>query len=131
MSAERRQFKRVDDLMIVTYRLRAPLEVSVRAGDRDFDAIMLDISEGGLGIDSKFEIPVGSEARLKFTIRNEITPLEHQRKRSIEVDGESRYCRPTLERSFRVGILFKGLSDGDRSCIAEYVNDLSLRKYGA
>ena len=116
-------------MFIVTYRLRSPFDVDLTVGSREYAAVAMDVSEGGLGVDVGQAIPVGTQAHLKFKMVNEVSATEHNRQHMFSLDGESRYCRPMSEKSYRVGIVFKNISAEESSFIATYVKDQALRKY--
>ena len=126
---DRRKHKRAEDVFIVTYRLRSPFEVAVVAGTREYAAVAMDISEGGIGIDVAQEIPAGTQVLLKFNIVNELSASEQHRQRAFSLGGESRYCRLMKKESYRAGILFKDASAEDRAFISAYVLDQALKKY--
>ena len=127
--AERRKHKRASDIFIVTYRLRSPFEVDLRMGDKEYAAVALDIGQGGVGVDVGQEIPVGAEVRLKFEMVNALAVSQRNQRHKFELDGQSRYCRSAQKNSFRVGILFGGVSAEESEFISEYVKDQSLSQY--
>ena len=126
---ERRKHPRVPDIFIVTYRLKSPFEVALKMKEKEYAAVAMDVSEGGLGVDVPQEIPVNTQVRLKFKMVNEFLASEQDRQRFFDLDGESRYCRILSEVSYRVGVLFKGVSAEDSAFIAKYVKDQALKKY--
>jgi len=126
---EKRQYKRVPDAFIVTFQLKSPRAIVLQAGNQEYDAIALDVSEGGVGVDSGQEIPVGAEVLMRFRILNELSVSDNDRRREIVVEGESRYCRSTDPTNYRVGLLFKNLTEDDRAFLARYVKDQLLGKY--
>ena len=126
---DRRKHRRAADVFIVTYRLRSPFAVTLEMKEKEYAAVAMDISEGGLGVDTPEELPSGAPVRLKFKMVNDLAASEQNRQRSFELDGESRYCRLVGEKSYRVGVLFKETTPEERVFIANYVRDQSLKKY--
>ncbi len=123
---ERRQHRRVPDSFLVAYRLLSTRAAAVRLDNNERDAIALDLSEGGLGLDAVDEIPVGAEITLRFKILNELSSTERDKRREFTLKAESRYCRLTQQNNYRVGLLFKDISEQDREFIATYVKDQQL-----
>jgi c-di-GMP-binding flagellar brake protein YcgR len=119
---ERRRFKRVEVNFTVLYKVNSPLEVRMRIGDTDINALALDISEGGMAILIDYDVPASSIATVKFIMLNENTISTESRTRSIIVQGEVRYnFWMEKKREYRLGIKFTGLSDDDRNFIANFV----------
>jgi c-di-GMP-binding flagellar brake protein YcgR len=119
---ERRGFKRVEVNFTVLYKVNSPLEVRMRIGDTEINALALDISEGGMAILIDYDVPASSIATVKFIMLNENTISTESRTKSIVVQGEVRYnFWMEKEREYRLGIKFTGLSDDDRNFIANFV----------
>ena len=127
---ERRQFKRIADAFIVAYRFVSPSQAAGVTGPGEHEAVASDVSEGGVGLDIKWEIPSGVQLELRFKMFNEHSPTERGRRREIVVHSETRHCRLVSKSNYRVGILFKNLSDHDREFISNYVRDQTLAQYG-
>ena len=126
---DRRKHKRAVDVFIVTYRLRSPFDVDLKVGAQEYAAVAMDISEGGLGVDTGQPIGVGAGVRLRFKMVNEVSSSERNKERDFDLEGEARYCRVIKEKSHRVGIVFKSISAEEKAFIATYVKDQALRKY--
>jgi c-di-GMP-binding flagellar brake protein YcgR len=119
---ERRRFKRVEVNFTVLYRVNFPLEVRMRIGDREINALALDISEGGMAVLISEDIPLSSIATVKFIMLNENTISTENRTKSIVVQGEVRYhFWMEKEKEYRLGIKFTGLSEDDRNFITNFV----------
>ena len=127
---ERRRYKRMGDSFIVTYRFVSPSQVAGISGAGEYSAVVKDVSEGGVGLNTDIEIPIGVELELKFKILNEHSPTERDRRREIAVRGETRHCRLVRKSDYHVGLLFKNISDPDREFIASYVHYQTLAQYG-
>ena len=124
---ERRQYKRIEDTFPVLYRIKSPFAVRVQLGEKEMDAVAQDISEGGAGIYSNHEVPLGTMVNLHFKILNDTAFLESERYRFFDLNGEVRYSILAKDRSYRLGILFSGTTGNDREYIAGYVRDKGLR----
>ena len=119
---ERRRFKRIEVDFTVFYRVYSPLAVRMRIGDREINALALDISEGGMAVLTSEGAPLSSIATVKFIMLDENTISTESRTRSIVVQGEVRYnFWMEKEKEYRLGIKFTGLSDDDRNFIANFV----------
>ena len=127
MGENKRRHKRVSETFIITYRLKAPFNVKVVLGNTECAAVAIDISEGGLGLDSTYEIPVSAKVSLHFTLLNELAATEAERHRVFSLEGESRYCEPTPERGYRVGVHFTNITPEQKEHIAGFVRDQSLK----
>jgi hypothetical protein len=126
---ERRKHRRAEEVFIVTYRLWTPFEVDVKIGTKEYAAVAMDISEGGVGIDVGQQIPIGTQVRIKFKIVNEAAATEQNKRRAFELDGECRYCELMHLKGYRVGIVFKNMSPDESAYIAAFVKDQALKKY--
>jgi c-di-GMP-binding flagellar brake protein YcgR len=119
---ERRRFKRVEANFIVFYKVKSPLTVHMRFGDIEINALMLDISEGGMALLTDYDVPALSIVTVRFIMLDDNVHNVESRTRSIEVKGEVRYNFLIEEkRTYRLGIQFIGLSDEDRNFIANFV----------
>lgn len=126
---EKRKHKRIEDIFIVTYRLKAAIDVKLTDdGHHEYAAVAMDISEGGIGVDVAHKIPLGSHLVMQFTLVNPLSPSEDGRQRTFELDGQCQYCAPTDKNSFRVGVLFQNMTIEDTEFISEYVRVQALRK---
>ena len=119
---ERRKFKRVEASFTVFYTVNSPIDVRMSFGDREVDALALDISEGGMAILTDFDIPALAIIAIRFTMLDYKAVSAENRTRSIVVQGEVRYnIFMAKEKAYRLGIKFIGLSADDRNFIANFV----------
>jgi c-di-GMP-binding flagellar brake protein YcgR len=119
---ERRRFRRTQVKFTVFYRVNSPLLVRMRVGDRDVNALALDISEGGMAILTNYDIPSSSDITVRFTMLNDNAISIANRARSIVVQAE--VCYNVLikkEKAHRLGIRFVDLSEDDRNFIGNLV----------
>ena len=68
---ERRKHKRASDIFIVTYRLASPFDVDLRVGPREYAAVAMDISEGGMGVDTGQAVAVSARVRMNTIFRQQ------------------------------------------------------------
>ena len=123
---EKRLFKRIADSFFVTYKVKAPFEVHIQYRDKDCEAIAEDLEEGGMGLLTNFDIPVGTLIHLKFRLFNATALLESEKSRLFMLDGEVRYKVFTQDNAYRLGVRFMDISSQDKAFIARYVNDQPL-----
>ncbi|MBU0503427.1 MAG: PilZ domain-containing protein [Candidatus Omnitrophica bacterium] len=118
---ERRRHKRVPVNFILRYRIQKPLEVVIRIGNMEVNAVMIDLSEGGMAIITDYDIPSGTELTLKFTLVNTYTQDQSQRNKVVEALGRVAYIMP-MYKDNRLGISFTEISKHNVSTILEFIN---------
>lgn len=122
-AVDRRKFKRTLVNFIVFYNVNSPLEIRIKIGERECEALTSDISEGGMGVYTNYEIPPVTIVTVKFIMINDNGVSAKDRSRSILVQGEVRYNILIKEKKlFRFGIQFIDLSPDDRSFISNFVS---------
>ena len=124
---ERRTHRRVPDSFMVLYKVRSPFTVRIKFGEKECDAVAQDICEGGIGLITNNEIPVGARVHLKFTVYNPLAIDEDQRSRKFEPEGEVRFGTFVKGKDYRCGIQFMQISIPDRLFISEYVRSQELK----
>ena len=67
---ERRVFKRAADSFSLTYGVKDPFAARFQFKQGELDGVVQDIGEGGVGMLTGYEIPVGAVLNLKFKIIN-------------------------------------------------------------
>ena len=118
---EKRKFKRVAVNFIVFYKVNSPLRVRIKIGNREIEALAVDISEGGMAVYTDREIPPVAVVNVKFIMIDDyaISPQDHTR--SILVRGEVRYNIFIEEqKTFRFGMQFVDLPVDDRLFISNF-----------
>ena len=118
--ADRRKFKRLKASLIVIYRVHKPLEALVRIGTREINALMLDLSEGGMAIVTNCNIPVSTILLIKFTLINPYT-FDDERIRTMEITGQIRNNALLEKKEYRLGVCFTQIAKEDRIAIANFV----------
>ena len=123
---ERREFRRLQVNFIATYRVDKPWQVLTKVGAKEFDAIMLDLGEGGAGILTHNEIPVATTLSIKFTLSNPYTFRDRQT-RPISVIGDVCYVKLLKKSERRLGVNFTNIAKDDRIAIANLVKMVPYR----
>ena len=118
---ERRKFQRTKVSFIVIYRVNSPITVRIQIGAEEADAIALDLSEGGMAIITKYEIPAATLVTLKFIIIDTAAVNIEERTRVLEIAGEVCYVSSVQKLTYRLGIKFMELTADDRAFIAHFV----------
>lgn len=118
---EKRKHERVNSSFVVVCQADQPLEKGAMfIAGKQFDAIMLDLSETGMAISLNHNIPASSRVYLDFTLVN-IKADQNNQVKPMRLTGEVRYCTPVGKGEYRVGILFKHISPKNRAVIAGFV----------
>lgn len=121
---ERRRAKRVNATFIVVYKVGSPLQVRIVVGNKDINAIMLNLSEAGMAILTNYNLPVSTALLMKFILINENAVLDEERVRPMQIAGEVRYSIPGERDERRLGICFTQISDADRSTIVNFMRNI-------
>ncbi|MBU1125304.1 MAG: PilZ domain-containing protein [Candidatus Omnitrophica bacterium] len=117
---ERRKFKRLRVDFVVNFNVHKPIEVVMKIGNKEIDAVMTDLSEGGMALIADYDIPTSTILSMRFTLFNPLA-LEDDRVRKLEVIGEVRYNALLQKEEHRLGILFTHIHESDRKAIASFV----------
>ena len=126
---EKRKFKRVKVRFTVIFEVNAPLSVRMDFGYKEVSAIALDLSEGGIAVLANRDIPKSTKVTIKFIVLDEAAIRNEEGGKSIEVQGEVRYCFLMEEMAYRVGICFINLSGEDQIFIADFIRLIAERKF--
>lgn len=106
---------------IVTFKVDTPPEVRMSVGGLDVDALMMDLSEGGMSITTDYEIPDKTLLNIYFTLINP-NRAEDDRVTKMELLGEVR-SSSLLDnhKQRRLGICFTQIKESDRRAIADFI----------
>ncbi|HAJ56186.1 MAG TPA: hypothetical protein DCL35_00260 [Candidatus Omnitrophica bacterium] len=120
-TAERRKFIRLSVNFIVTFKVDKPPEIRMSVGGMDVDALMMDLSEGGMAITTDYEIPDNTLLNIYFTLINPYRN-EDDRVTKMELLGEVRSCSLLdNHKQRRLGICFTQMKESDKRAIASFV----------
>jgi len=121
MTEERRVFKRLNVNFIVTFQVNKPPEVRMTIGELDVDALMMDLSEGGMAITTDYGLPDSTLLYIYFTLINPFKS-EEGRVTKMELLGEVRSCVPMQSaKQHRIGICFTQIKEYDKRAISDFV----------
>ncbi|MFH0838872.1 MAG: PilZ domain-containing protein [Candidatus Omnitrophota bacterium] len=121
---EKRRFERINVSFIITYKVDLPLTVRIKVGDKWFDSVALDLSEGGMAMLINHEFPVKTLVTVKFILVNDKAILRIDRYRSMEVEAEVCYSVLVQGRSYRTGLCFVSITEEERTFIAHFVKGM-------
>ena len=119
---ERRRHSRVKARFIVTYKINEPLRVTITINKREIQALMSDLSEGGMAIITEYDIPPLTILLINFTLINTTVSDETKRIKTMDIVGEVRYQAILKNNERRLGIYFSRISKEDRQAIGDFVN---------
>ncbi|MFH1317890.1 MAG: PilZ domain-containing protein [Candidatus Omnitrophota bacterium] len=118
---DKRKFPRVVARFIVTCNMDRSLEMHMWIGNREIDALMLNLSQEGMAILTQYNVRAGSVISIKFTLINLGTIVDEDRVRSMEMVGKVCYNTLAQGREYRLGISFVRISRKDKEAIANFV----------
>lgn len=118
---QRREHKRLNVNLTVLCKVDRPGAVKMILGKRQVNAIMLDMSEGGLSVLADQDIPSGSELSIQFTLFK-VEPDDVSFYGPVEIRAQVRYSVPVNQRQFRIGIRFIRMKAKDRGEIREFID---------
>ena len=119
--SDRRRFQRLNLNITVFYRVDLPLSVRLLVGNQEVEATMLDLSAGGMGLLTKYEIPVGTLLLIKFTLTSVNRRGEVSFYGPLEVKGEVRSNIKWENDTYRLGISFSDIDRKNKLEIARFV----------
>ena len=125
LGPERRRAKRIRATFIVIYRVGSPLQVRLVVGNIDINAIMLNLSEGGMAILTNYDIPVSTALSMKFILINENAVLDKERVRPMQINAEVRYNIAGERDERRLGVCFTKISETDRHAIVNFMRKMA------
>lgn len=119
---EKRSFVRIRANFTLIYEVEQPPEVKLMIGDEPVAATMLDLSEGGIGILTAYEIPKGTILSIKFTLIVSGEALS-----PVFCQGEVCYLLPFADGQFRLGVRFLLLQESGRRSLAQFITRSGFR----
>jgi len=118
---DRRRFQRLELNVIVIYRVDAPPLVRIQVGDKEIEATMLNLSEGGIALLTKYNLPPWTVLSIKFTLSR----IDKEGKvifmGPMSIRGEIRSNIPFSKDEFRLGICFTDVAHRDKGDISNFV----------
>jgi c-di-GMP-binding flagellar brake protein YcgR len=118
---EKRKYKRLKIHLDVFYQIDRPPFARICMEDKEIEAIALDLSEGGLAILTKHDIPVLSLLSIELMLDKVDHKAYLKSYESIKTKGEVRSNILTKEGKHHLGISFKDINEEDKSKIAKFI----------
>ena len=118
---ERRRFKRLKAKFIVYFKVDKSLEGCITFEDKETNALMIDIGEGGVAITTNYDIPVSTTLSIEFTLMNNNAYIENDRTAVIKVAGKVGNGGSINEKERRLGIIFLDIREAEKEAIANLV----------
>ncbi len=117
----RRKFERLDTTFTLTYRIEKPLALSVELGiTADTDALMLNLSDSGMAITTRYNLPGGVQLLLKLNIID-LRLKGDERYRHMEIGGETVSNVSLRDAGYKIGIRFNRVLEADKRVISNYI----------
>ncbi len=118
---ERRRSERIDASFTLIYSVENPYSLRISLGlSDDIDAIMLNLSELGMAIITKHDLPVGTKLYIKFSIIDLRLEGEERRKHmEMAAQTVSNILMP--KSTHRIGIRFDRISEENKRAINNFV----------
>ena len=124
--SERRGSPRVRVDFILTYKVDKSTEAQIWIGDKEANALMLDLSNNGVAILTDYDVPVSTSLLIKFTLINLYANTD-ERISTIEVTGEVKSNILSKDNEHRLGIIFTNIAKQERHAISTFV-EMTMNK---
>jgi c-di-GMP-binding flagellar brake protein YcgR len=117
----RRISQRQEVAFTLSYGVEKPYSLRVNLGlTDDLDGLMLDLSDSGVSMITKFDLPLGAQLHMKFNFMN-LFLSGQERSRRMEIAGEVVSHADLGNGDYRIGIRFNDISDQDREAIRYFI----------
>ena len=118
---DRRKYQRLDLNIVLLYRVNEPVTVRMQIGDKEVEATMLNLSEGGMGFITGYNIPVDSELFIRFTLSKMDKAGKITFHGPMRIVGAVR-SNTLLERGdYRLGVCFTKIALQDKQEITGFI----------
>ena len=94
----------------------------IAIGDMDIQAQMIDLSQVGLAIATKYNIPAGTLLSIRFDLAKMNEKGTASFYQAIKVAGDVRSNIKLSKDEYRLGICFLKIDDKDKAMIEEFVS---------
>lgn len=125
---EKRKSMRLKANFTLIYQVNKPPTVVMNIGyGREIEALMLDLSEGGMAFLTNYDIPVSTVLIIKFTLINRALQGDD---RIIKLNMAGIVCYNCLSENeeHRLGIRFTEINEKDKKALADFIMLSSLKK---
>ncbi len=108
---EKRRFLRVSDSLVGKYSGERSKNIAMKIGGLEIDSRLVDLSEGGMAVFSRYLIPRATLPLLRF----------HLLAQEITAEGSVVHKDMIKGGGYRLGIRFEGMSAQSRTTISNFV----------
>lgn len=125
--SDKRISKRLKASFTLLYQVDKPMTVVMNVGyGKEIEALMQDLSEGGMAILTNYDIPAATELSIKFTLINRALAGDG---RIIKMQIEGKVCYNQLMENdeHRLGIRFTQINDNNKKAIEDFITLSSLK----
>ena len=119
--SERRKAERVRVNITVAYQIEKPISIKMLIGEEEVEATIVDISEGGLAILTKHDLPMETLLVVEFMLIRSEKETSFKYYESVKIKGEVKSSIVLAEDKYRLGVAFKGLGEESKFKIAAFV----------
>jgi len=121
----RRRSERINVAFTLVYNVENPYSLRISLGSvDDIDALMIDLSDIGMAITTRYDLPLNTKLYIKFNVID-LHLAGDDRWRHMEITGEvvSNIVLPdtSQRKSHRIGINFINVSSEDKIAITDFV----------
>jgi len=118
---ERRRSSRAPLNFIITFRIYEPMRLRITAGGEQYYGMMLDISEYGLAIKTKCDIPVRTCILIRMVLVDLSVRDKNRQLKESEAMGQVRNNILIDKKMRRLGIQFVRIRERDKTIIRKFV----------
>ncbi len=122
---DRRKFYRLRAALFVCFSLRDEFYIPRLAQGEEIEARTFDISQGGMAIATRYNIPAKARLDIKCLLLGVNKQGVVSFSRPLELNGEVRYNTPINGSEYRLGICFRQLSQEDKKQVDDYISCIS------
>ena len=119
--SERRKSERIRVNITVAYHIEKPISIKMLVGEEEVEATVVDISEGGLAILTKHDLPLSTLLLIEFMLIRVDKETNFKYYESVKIKGEVRSSVLLAEDKYRLGVSFKNLDDESKFKISAFV----------
>jgi len=121
----RRNSQRSDAAFTLNFSIEKPFELRITLGlPGEVGALMQDLSDSGAAIITQYDLPLGTQLRVKFNLMN-LRLVGEKRLRRMELIAEVASNSVMPDASHRIGIRFVKISEEDKAAIGDFVQKKS------
>ncbi len=127
-NSERRRAERVKVNITVAYQIEKPISIKMLVGEEEVEATIVDISEGGLAILTKHDLPLATLLAVEFMLIRTERETSFKYYESVKIKGEVKSSIILGEDKYRLGVSFKGLDEESKFKISAFITKGNLPK---